>query len=102
MIIGFSEINFDKQISKGSFSVVFKGTYKFLPVALKRISLHNLSIKQVNGMLNELLILNRLKHPNIILVIGFTIDDDKNFYIVSELYPKKHLKIYLEENNVCM
>lgn len=45
LIIGFSELNIGEYLSSGSYSIVLKGTYKFLPVALKKITLQRLTVK---------------------------------------------------------
>ena len=59
--------------------------------------LNYLGIKEIRNVLNELVILERLKHPNIMMVLGFSLDTHNNLYLVSELYPEKNLKVFLEQ-----
>ena len=54
----------------------------------------------MKNIINELIILDRLKHPNIILVLGFGLDENQNLYIISELYPEKNLKVFIEKNSI--
>jgi serine/threonine protein kinase len=77
--------------------VVFQGQYKFISVAIKKMSLNYLGIKEIKNVLNELVILERLKHPNIMMVLGYSLDTHNNLYLVSELYPEKNLKVFLEQ-----
>lgn len=39
MIIGYSELIINENISHGATSIVYKGKYKYLDVAIKKISL---------------------------------------------------------------
>ena len=83
MIISINELNIEENISYGATSIVYKGKYKYLSVAIKKISLPSMDIKQIKMILNEILILDRLKHPHIIRVMGFSIDETGELYIVS-------------------
>lgn len=87
MIIDIKNLKLNAHISSGGSSIVYKGTFKFLEVAVKKITLQIMSIKELQNIFNELVILDRLKHPNIILVLGFAIDHKNNLYIISQLYP---------------
>ena len=72
--------------------------FKFLEVAVKKINLKTLNYKELNAIFNEILILQRLKHPNIIMLLGLSIDEDDNLYIISQLYPKNNLRNFLLKN----
>lgn len=49
-------------------------------------------------ILNEILILARLRHPNIILLLGVAIDEEYNLYIITELHPQHSLDTFLDNN----
>lgn len=48
--------------------------------------------------MNELLLLQRLRHPNIISLLGVSIDEQYNLYIITELYPELSLRDFLNSN----
>ena len=54
-----------------------------MKVAIKKMHLHPMSLSESRALINELLILDRLKSENIIMVYGFAIDSDDILYIVS-------------------
>ena len=75
MIISPTDFSIGTNISSGATSIVYLGTFQFVSVAIKKICLYTLCLKGLQSIVNELFILDRLKHPNIILVLGFSIDD---------------------------
>lgn len=102
MIMNWKDIHFEENIDSGGSGTIFKGRYKYLNVAIKKINIKFLSLRNLRNVLSELLILDRLKHPNIILVLGFALDDQNNLFIVSELYPEKNFRCFLENNSVSL
>jgi ankyrin repeat/protein kinase domain-containing protein 1 len=99
-IIPFSEIKLEKNFSSGGTCIVYKGHYKFLNVAVKKMSLHPMSMLDFKALINELLILDRLKHENIIMVYGFSVDCSGDLYIISHFYSKGNLRNFLKRGKV--
>lgn len=99
LIIGINDFKIEKNhISSGASSFVYKGTFKFIDIAIKKINLTSMSAKQLKSIFNELLILSRLRHPNIIMLLGVSIDEENALYIITELYPKNSLRDYIKLN----
>ena len=99
LIIGINDFKIEKNfISSGASSLVYKGVFKFVDIAVKKINLRSMTSKQLKNIFNELLILSRLRHPNIIMLLGVSIDEDNFLYIITELYPKNSLRDFLNFN----
>src|SRR5690606_8679807 len=64
-IIDFEEIIFEERISSGNYAVVFKGSWKGTPVAIKKINL-NIGDEE---FLREVKLLASLRHPNIVYLL---------------------------------
>jgi len=68
----------DRVLGKGGFGVVFEGLCHSTPVALKAprqdMPAH-LSIESLSALCNELRILRRLRHPNIVFLYGAIMDE---------------------------
>ncbi len=72
--VKFSEIQIEKQVGEGSFGVVYKATFRGASVAVKRMramfgELTNQDIEEFN---KEAYMMSRLRHPNIVLVMGIS------------------------------
>jgi MAP/microtubule affinity-regulating kinase len=77
-IITSSDISHGKVIGNGNFAKITEGTYKTIRVAVKTLS---------PKYINEIVILSKLKHPNIINTIGY-FGTETHFGIVMELAEK--------------
>jgi serine/threonine protein kinase len=83
----FAEVyEMGKKLGQGNFSTVFAATRKRggHPVAVKRITKRRLKQADVDAIFAESAILRRVDHPHIIRMYDF-MEDDKYFYIVTEL-----------------
>ena len=98
LVISTNDFSIGGDFSFGGSSVVYKGMHKFTEVAIKKIGLDTLYPKQMVAILNEILFLSRLRHPNIIFLLGVAIDADYNLYIISELYPQKNLDDFVKQH----
>lgn len=74
-IVSPSEFEIIEKIGYGSKSIVYKGKYKYIEVAIKKISLEQTFAKQVKHIISEILMLSKLRHPNIISLLAVAIDD---------------------------
>jgi serine/threonine protein kinase len=68
--IDFSDLKLAEQISMGGFSVIHKGQYKGLEVAVKKVFNPNITEELLAEMGNEVNMLAKFRHPNIVLMIG--------------------------------
>jgi predicted outer membrane repeat protein len=75
--VKFKEIKLEKQVGEGSFGVVYKAMFRGASVAVKRMrpmfaALTNNDIEEFN---KEAYMMSRLRHPNIVLVMGISYVD---------------------------
>ena len=68
--ITFEEIEVENKIGQGGFSVIHRGLWRSIPVAVKIIFDPNVTEDLLNEFNNEIKMLSLLRHPNIILLIG--------------------------------
>lgn len=68
--IPFSEIAFGDRIGEGTFGLVYKATWRGSPVAVKMLKMQNITEHALQEFRKELQILARLRHPNIVLLMG--------------------------------
>jgi len=89
-------------IGKGSFSVVYRGKYKNMIVAIKKIDLARLEQKSHKLVRTEIDIIKRLQnkpHKNIVQTIDILEDKEKEqIYIVMEYCSNGHLGNLLKKN----
>ncbi|KAL5207117.1 hypothetical protein ABZP36_031552 [Zizania latifolia] len=68
--IEFSEITVGTRVGRGSFGVVFSGIWNGTNVAIKLFLEQDLTAENMEDYCNEISILSRLRHPNVILFLG--------------------------------
>ena len=96
--INYDEIKKEKtKVGEGGMGLVYIGEWQGKQVALKKIKL-NYNEKGNDNMLkrfiNEINIIASMRHPNILLYMGTTIDEN-NYYMITEYLPKGSLYEYL-------
>ncbi|XP_065903705.1 serine/threonine-protein kinase A-Raf-like [Dysidea avara] len=69
--INRSELEIGDKIGSGSFGTVFKGKW-FGPVAVKKLNVSNPTESQFQAFKNEVQVLRRTRHVNILLFMGWT------------------------------
>jgi len=74
----------------GGFSIVHSGVFRGTPVAIKKIFNPNITPDLLADMSNEVDMLNRLRHPNIVLLMGIC-SKPQNLCIVTEYLPNGSL-----------
>ncbi|XP_078431327.1 serine/Threonine kinase family catalytic domain protein isoform X2 [Wolffia australiana] len=80
---GFSSSN---ELGEGGFGIVYKGKLKDgRMVAVKRLFENN--FKRVEQFMNEVVILNRLRHPNLVNLYGCTSRHSRELLLVYEYVP---------------
>lgn len=83
-IVVSSDFTIDSVLSWGGFSTVFRGKLQYSDVAIKRVFLGS-NFAQIQKTLNETFMLAKIRHPNILLCKGVSLDEESNLYIISQL-----------------
>ena len=81
--IKYSDIKIEQKVGEGSFGVVYRGLYRGATIAVKRlrVPLHmEMTQRDLDEFKKEVYIMSRLRHPNIVLVMGFSLVDMKTGY----------------------
>ncbi|XP_048327178.1 serine/threonine-protein kinase EDR1 [Ziziphus jujuba] len=68
--IDFSELTVETRVGIGFFGEVFRGTWNGTDVAIKVFLEQDLTAENMEDFCNEISILSRLRHPNVILFLG--------------------------------
>ncbi|RAL44742.1 hypothetical protein DM860_003501 [Cuscuta australis] len=68
--IDFSEVNIGIRVGIGFFGEVFRGIWNGIEVAVKVYLEQDLSQENIEDFANEISILSRIRHPNVILFLG--------------------------------
>ncbi|CAI8020549.1 Serine/threonine-protein kinase-transforming protein Rmil [Geodia barretti] len=69
--IPYQDIQIDEKIGSGSFGTVYKGKWHG-PVAIKKLKVTNPTEAQLQAFKNEVSVLRKTRHANIILFMGWT------------------------------
>ena len=99
--INFDEIKKDKiKIGEGGFGEIYLGNWQGKKVAIKKLTLKNLRVgdNNLSKFINEINIISSLRHPNIVLYMGASVDKE-NYYMISEYLPNGTLFDLLHNNN---
>jgi hypothetical protein len=86
LVIPYEELEFEGLVGSGSTSKVYKGCFRFCDVAFKQINISLCSGKQLTYLFNELTCMKKLRHPNVVLLLGISIDDMENLIIILEYF----------------
>ncbi|KAL9146225.1 hypothetical protein ABFS82_13G096300 [Erythranthe guttata] len=68
--IDFSELTIGTRVGIGFFGEVFRGSWNGLEVAIKVFLEQDLTVENIEDFCNEISILSRIRHPNVILFLG--------------------------------
>ncbi|KAG5517056.1 hypothetical protein RHGRI_037715 [Rhododendron griersonianum] len=68
--IDFSELTVGTRVGIGFFGEVFRGIWNGTDVAIKVFLEQDLTVENIEDFCNEISILSRLRHPNVILFLG--------------------------------
>ncbi|KAK9810078.1 hypothetical protein WJX72_004440 [[Myrmecia] bisecta] len=88
--ITYKDILLGPRIGVGSYAEVYRGTWKHMDVAVKRLFDQQMSEKTLEAFKGEVAIVKRLKHPNITLFLG-ACTVAPNLCIVTEYLPRGSL-----------
>lgn len=77
-----SEVTLERKIGSGSFGEVWKGEWAGIEVAIKKISKAGISDKELKAFREEIEIMTKLRHPNILQFLGACLSPE--FLLVTE------------------
>ena len=99
--INYDEIKKEeKQIGKGGMGELYLGEWQGKPIAIKKIKLDYIKNNVLSNIfINEINIIASMRHPNILLYMGVTIDNNNNYYMITEYLPQGSLHEYLHKKN---
>jgi hypothetical protein len=86
-IIPFEKIKFLKRLGEGASGVVFVGMWNKTKVAIKQMK----TINDESKIMQEISILSSIRHPNIIMFCGLSVDNDDSKYIITQFAEKGNL-----------
>ena len=97
-VIPQSSFKIGKMIESREQDSVFEGEYAKNRVFIRRIFVR-VDPKQLIAALQELLILSRLRHDNVILLLGVALDEQLNLCVVTERYSQFSLNELIKNND---
>eukprot|EP01127_Copromyxa_protea_P017032 TRINITY_DN5156_c0_g1_i3.p1 TRINITY_DN5156_c0_g1~~TRINITY_DN5156_c0_g1_i3.p1 ORF type:complete len:492 (-),score=68.33 TRINITY_DN5156_c0_g1_i3:24-1499(-) len=92
------DVKIIKAIGEGSFGTVYLAEYHNFPVACKLIKT-GINEDNISKVLEELRVMRRLKHPNVVMLMGACFSSDQNLMIITELAGRGDMKTVLKEVN---
>lgn len=88
--IGIEEVSIGPKISQGGYSIVVKGSFRGTEVAVKKIFDPVITDKLREEMDTEIVMLTKLRHPHIVLMMGYS-RKAPNLFIIFELLKRGSL-----------
>jgi len=96
--IEYDEIKKERPIGKGGMGDIYLGEWQGKQIALKKIKLNHIKNNVLSyKFINEINIIASMRHPNILLFMGVTIDNN-TYYMITEYLPSGSLHEYLHLN----
>lgn len=80
VFVNYKEIKLEGKIGEGSFGIVFKATFRGAQVAVKQMRsplFMELTQNDIEEFRKEAYVMSRLRHPNIVLVMGISLVDQE-------------------------
>lgn len=96
--IDFNEITIKDRLGGGGIGIIYSGSYKSKTVALKTLFSSSYSPEEEQEFMDELLVMSRLKHSNIVSFIGACMTPPNRFFVM-ELCETSLYNILHESNH---
>lgn len=97
--IPMSELTFGPRIGRGGYGEVFRGLWSGTEVAIKMLFTDNMSAKLISDLRNEVELLCKLRHPNIVLFMGACTEPETPC-IVTEYLGRGSLANILQDESI--
>jgi tRNA A-37 threonylcarbamoyl transferase component Bud32 len=88
--VKLEEVTLGPKLSQGGYSLVHKGVFRGTEVAIKKIFDPVITDKLREEIDNEVYMLNRIRHPHIVIMMGYS-TKPPNLFIIFELLKKGSL-----------
>eukprot|EP01126_Amoeba_proteus_P009255 TRINITY_DN13508_c0_g1_i12.p1 TRINITY_DN13508_c0_g1~~TRINITY_DN13508_c0_g1_i12.p1 ORF type:complete len:538 (-),score=117.89 TRINITY_DN13508_c0_g1_i12:198-1811(-) len=94
--VRWKDVVLKKKIGEGEFGDVWQGMYFDFEVAVKIIKMKNeMSTSEVRKAIEEISVMAKLKHPNVVLLMGACLNDDNQLVIITEFASRGDLRTAL-------
>jgi len=97
--IDFKEVKVQEKIGNGSFGIVYKGMWRGIEVAVKKLHNTKISDEHLETFLQEITIMSRLRHPNIVLFLGCC-SEEPNICFLTEYISNGNLHNLLQREKL--
>eukprot|EP00124_Ichthyophonus_hoferi_P004803 Ihof_evm1s582 gene=Ihof_evmTU1s582 len=91
--LSYSDLTLEEELGRGAFGVVYAGGLYGSPVAIKML---HINISNKEEFVHEINVMRRLRHPNIVLFLGATVQPDP-LCIITELVGRGALMKVIED-----
>uniref|UniRef100_H3GC06 Protein kinase domain-containing protein n=1 Tax=Phytophthora ramorum TaxID=164328 RepID=H3GC06_PHYRM len=99
--LAYDEVKLGRCISRGGFGLVFTGTYRSRPVAIKKIRVNkDAEADQIEQFIREIALMAILRHPRIVEFIGVAWEAVVDLSAVTELMTRGDLSTVLRANQL--
>ena len=99
-IVPYEEVSYNKNapLDEGKFGVVYRGRFRGLDVAVKKLKndSNEISEKKINEFFSETKTMKQLNHPNLVQLFALVQDKIEGNLIIQEFVSKGSLKNYLK------
>lgn len=91
-------------IGRGGYGDVYKARWMGTKVAVKKFSKRYMNRKELKNFIKEIEMLNQLRHPNIVLYMGVSLETQGNsfFYMITEFVSKGSLFDLLHQRKLVL
>ncbi|GFR40685.1 hypothetical protein Agub_g1276 [Astrephomene gubernaculifera] len=96
-----TDLTLIRRIGGGSYGTVYRGTWRGTEVAVKLLGEQNVDEGRIREFQAEVTIMNRLRHPNIVLFMG-AVTTGEQLAIVTEFVPRGSLFRLLHDPNATL
>ena len=97
LIIERNSFSVGSRLDSGGSGTVYKGQLFYEDVAIKVLNLGTMGFKQIANVVKEIIVLSRVRHPNVITLYGVCLHK-QDMFIVTEYFENKSLHNYMKKN----